>query len=55
MKRWRKDISDLRRNAHHNTPLQNAVNSGEGFLLCCWNTFRAIARRGSLISVSAIG
>ncbi|HEU5103479.1 MAG TPA: GIY-YIG nuclease family protein [Roseiflexaceae bacterium] len=33
MKRWRKHISDLRRNAHHNTPLQNAVNSGEGFFI----------------------
>jgi hypothetical protein len=33
MKRWRKHISDLRRNAHHNTPLQNAVNRGEGFFV----------------------
>ena len=33
MKRWRKHVSDLRRNAHHNTPLQNAVNSGEGFFI----------------------
>jgi hypothetical protein len=33
MKRWRKHVSDLRRNTHHNTPLQYAVNSGEGFCI----------------------
>jgi hypothetical protein len=33
MQRWRKHISDLRRNAHHNTPLQSAVNSGECFVV----------------------
>jgi hypothetical protein len=33
MRRWRKHVSDLRRNAHHNTPLQNAVDSGEYFVI----------------------
>jgi Uri superfamily endonuclease len=29
--RLQKHASELRRNTHHNTPLQNAVNSGEQF------------------------
>src|SRR5262249_24801096 len=33
MKRWRKHVSDLRRNVYHNTPLQDAVNSGEYFVV----------------------
>ena|SRR6266542_3841835 len=31
LKRWRKHLSDLRRNAHHNTPLQESYNNGEEF------------------------
>jgi hypothetical protein len=31
-RRWREHESALRRNVHHNTPFQDAYNSGEGFV-----------------------
>ncbi len=33
LQRWRKHISDLRRNVHHNTPLQEVYNRGERFVI----------------------
>lgn len=33
MQRWRTHISALRRNTHHNTPLQEVYNHGERFVI----------------------
>ncbi len=33
LRRWREHIGSLRRNVHHNTPLQEAYNQGERFVI----------------------